>query len=87
MNTNNIRTIATGKAFGVINVFTNQGEYEIATFRHDIGSDGRRPDSVKFTNIEGMLKDGPHYQCTFTILRKVRLLTLLVVLMILKWCC
>jgi hypothetical protein len=31
MNTNNIRTIATGKAFG-INVFTNQGEYEIATF-------------------------------------------------------
>jgi tRNA nucleotidyltransferase/poly(A) polymerase len=27
MNTNNIRTIATGKAFGVINVFTNQGEY------------------------------------------------------------
>ena len=29
------RTLPTGKAFGVINVFTNQGEYEIATFRAD----------------------------------------------------
>lgn len=29
------RTLPTGKAFGVINVFTNQGEYEIATFRSD----------------------------------------------------
>jgi tRNA nucleotidyltransferase/poly(A) polymerase len=54
MNTNNIRTIATGKAFGVINVFTNQGEYEIATFRHDIGSDGRRPDS--YLILKGMLR-------------------------------
>lgn len=49
------RTLPTGKAFGVINVFTNQGEYEIATFRTDIGS-GRRPDSVEFTNIEGDVK-------------------------------
>jgi len=48
------RTLPTGKAFGVINVFTNDGEYEIATFRKDIGSsDSRRPDSVEFTNIEG----------------------------------
>lgn len=47
-----LRTIATGKAFGVINVFTDNGEYEIATFRTDIGS-GRRPDAVEFTNIEG----------------------------------
>jgi tRNA nucleotidyltransferase/poly(A) polymerase len=31
-----LRTIATGKAFGVINVFTDQGEYEIATYREDI---------------------------------------------------
>jgi tRNA nucleotidyltransferase/poly(A) polymerase len=30
-----LRTIPTGKAFGVINVFTDQGEYEIATFRSD----------------------------------------------------
>jgi tRNA nucleotidyltransferase/poly(A) polymerase len=45
-------TIGTGKAFGVINVFTSDGEYEIATFRTDIGK-GRRPDSVEFTTIEG----------------------------------
>ena len=45
-------TLATGKAFGVINVFTESGDFEIATFRKDIGS-GRRPDSVEFTTIEG----------------------------------
>lgn len=55
MQQNGIRTIATGKAFGVINVFTDQGEYEVATFRTDIGS-GRRPDAVEFTNIEGDVK-------------------------------
>jgi tRNA nucleotidyltransferase/poly(A) polymerase len=49
----NLRTLATGKAFGVINVFTDTDEFEIATFREDVGSDGRRPDSVKFTTIEG----------------------------------
>lgn len=49
------RTLPTGKAFGVINVFTDQGEYEVATFRVDLGS-GRRPDSVEFTNIEGDVK-------------------------------
>ena len=43
--------LETGKQFGVINVITNQGEFEIATMRKDIGH-GRRPDSVKFTNIE-----------------------------------
>lgn len=30
-----LRTVATGKAFGVINVFTDNDEYEIATFRID----------------------------------------------------
>jgi tRNA nucleotidyltransferase/poly(A) polymerase len=45
------RTLPTGKAFGVINVFTDNNEYEIATFRSDIGK-GRRPDAVEFTNIE-----------------------------------
>jgi tRNA nucleotidyltransferase/poly(A) polymerase len=45
-------TLATGKAFGVINVFTDSGDFEIATFRIDVGS-GRRPDSVEFTTIEG----------------------------------
>lgn len=29
------RTLPTGKNFGVINVFTSEGEYEIATFRAD----------------------------------------------------
>ncbi len=50
-----LRTLPTGKAFGVINVFTDQGEYEIATFREDL-SGGRRPDAVSFTNIEGDVK-------------------------------
>ena len=53
----NLRTLATGKAFGVINVFTEDNEFEIATFRTDIFNeptlDGRRPDSVTFTTIEG----------------------------------
>lgn len=48
-------TLPTGKAFGVINVFTDMGEYEIATFREDLSS-GRRPDGVSFTNIEGDVK-------------------------------
>lgn len=49
-----LHTIGTGKAFGVINVFTSDGEYEIATFRLDSKEgDGRRPDSVEFTTIEG----------------------------------
>jgi tRNA nucleotidyltransferase/poly(A) polymerase len=47
------RTLPTGKSFGVINVFTDDGEYEIATFRSDSSTgDGRRPDSVEFTDIE-----------------------------------
>lgn len=50
------KTLPTGKAFGVINVFTSEGEYEIATMRKDVGSDGRRPDSVTFTDIEGDVK-------------------------------
>lgn len=52
---NGFKTLPTGKAFGVINVFTDQGEYEIATFRVDIGS-GRRPDSVQFSDIETDVK-------------------------------
>jgi len=48
-----LKTLATGKAFGVINVFTDQGEYEVVTFRTDGDySDGRRPDSVKYGTIE-----------------------------------
>ncbi len=47
------QTIAIGESFGVITVIgTRQnGNIEIATFRRDAGySDGRRPDSVEFTD-------------------------------------
>jgi tRNA nucleotidyltransferase/poly(A) polymerase len=46
----------TGKAFGVVRVFTpEKNEYEIATFRRDLTA-GRRPDQVEFTNIETDVK-------------------------------
>ena len=46
----------TGKSFGVVRVWTADGnEYEIATFRKDIGT-GRRPDAVEFTSIEDDVK-------------------------------
>jgi tRNA nucleotidyltransferase/poly(A) polymerase len=42
----------TGEQFGVVRVRDPEGEeYEIATFRQDIG-EGRRPDEVKFTTID-----------------------------------
>lgn len=45
--------LETGKVFGVINVITNDGEFEIATMREDGEySSNRRPDSVTFTTIE-----------------------------------
>lgn len=46
--------LETGKAFGIVNVITiDDNEYEIATFREDCGfSDQRRPDSVKFCDME-----------------------------------
>ena len=49
----NYKTIPTGKAFGVINVITDNDEYEIATFRFELYSekDKRRPESVEFSNI------------------------------------
>jgi tRNA nucleotidyltransferase/poly(A) polymerase len=47
--------LETGKAFGVINAITANDEYEIATFRIDLGK-GRRPDSVEFTSIEQDVK-------------------------------
>jgi tRNA nucleotidyltransferase/poly(A) polymerase len=36
MKTAGLRTIPTGKAFGVINVFVGDEEFEIATFRKDL---------------------------------------------------
>jgi tRNA nucleotidyltransferase/poly(A) polymerase len=51
-----LRIDLTGKAFGVVRVKTPAGEeYEIATFRKDIGK-GRRPDAVEFTTIEDDVK-------------------------------
>jgi len=49
------KTLETGKAFGIINVLTPSGEYEIATFRKDL-SGGRRPDAVEFTTIDQDVK-------------------------------
>ncbi len=43
------KTVAVGKAFGVIIVVQNGIETEVATFREDAGyQDGRRPESVHF---------------------------------------
>ena len=43
------KTLPTGKAFGVINVFTESNEFEISTFREDGEyTNNRHPDSVTF---------------------------------------
>ena len=50
------KTHGVGEAFGIINLITPEGnEYEIATFREDIGK-GRRPDAVEFSTIENDVK-------------------------------
>lgn len=49
------RTLSIGKSFGVITVLGSKsaGPIEVATFRRDGGySDGRRPDSVEFTDAK-----------------------------------
>ena len=49
------KTLAIGKSFGVITVIGSKsaGNVEVATFRKDGGySDGRRPDSVQFTDAK-----------------------------------
>ncbi len=47
------KTVAVGKAFGVIMVVQDGLEIEVATFREDAGyQDGRRPDSVHFCGAE-----------------------------------
>lgn len=50
-----IKSIPTGKAFGVITAIVDGADYEIATFREDL-SGGRRPDGVSFTDIETDVK-------------------------------
>ena len=52
------KTVLVGVQFGVIRVRLKGFEYEVATFRTDVGySDGRRPDAVRFTNLLKMSKD------------------------------
>lgn len=47
------KTVAVGKAFGVIVVVADGTETEVATFRADGGyQDGRRPDSIEFCGAE-----------------------------------
>ena len=51
------KTIAIGKAFGVIVVVLDGCEYEVATFRADGNYlDGRKPDSVEFADAEEDVK-------------------------------
>ena len=52
---NGISSKPIGKSFGVVSLFINKVEYEIATFRKDIGK-GRRPTSVDYTDIQGDVK-------------------------------
>jgi len=45
------RTVAVGKAFGVVRVRLDGGEFDVATFRVEGPySDGRRPDTVRFAS-------------------------------------
>jgi len=47
------KTVATGKAFGVIRVEMDGFWFEVATFRYDLPSeDARHPGNVKFTSAE-----------------------------------
>jgi poly(A) polymerase len=51
------KTVAVGKSFGVIRVIVDSTEFEVATFRNDSNTgDGRRPESVNFTNEEEDVK-------------------------------
>ena len=50
-------TLSTGKAFGVINVFTDSGDFEIATFRKDTYVD-EEPDLESFKNYLKSLNNG-----------------------------
>jgi tRNA nucleotidyltransferase (CCA-adding enzyme) len=61
MQESGYKTLPTGKQFGIINVLTDSDEYEIATFRKDQyqsngTGDGRRPDSVTFSDLESDCK-------------------------------
>lgn len=45
------RTVAVGAHFGTVVVIATDGEYEVTTFRQDLGySDGRHPDAVRYAS-------------------------------------
>ncbi|MBI3098641.1 MAG: CCA tRNA nucleotidyltransferase [Planctomycetes bacterium] len=47
------RTVAVGRAFGVIRVRIEDSEFEVATFRSDgVYTDGRHPDAVTFSDAK-----------------------------------
>lgn len=47
------RTVAVGRAFGVVKVVRGGYEIDVATFRRDIGvADGRHPESIEPTTLE-----------------------------------
>lgn len=51
LNNAGIKNFPKGEAFGVISAMIDDEEFEIATFREDIGK-GRRPDAVNFSTID-----------------------------------
>ena len=44
--------IPVGIDFGVVVVVIDGHQFEVATFRSDIGTDGRRPESVEFSSMK-----------------------------------
>lgn len=53
LNRAGIKNFDKGKSFGVIVANINGEDYEIATFREDLGySDGRRPDGVRWADMD-----------------------------------
>lgn len=51
LNKADIKNFPKGEAFGVISAIVDNEEFEIATFREDVGK-GRRPDAVNFSTID-----------------------------------
>jgi tRNA nucleotidyltransferase/poly(A) polymerase len=51
LNDADIKNFPKGEAFGVISAIVDNEEFEIATFREDIGK-GRRPEAVNFSTID-----------------------------------
>lgn len=46
------KTIQVGLHFGVVIVACNSHQFEVATFRKDVGGDGRRPEKIEMTTAQ-----------------------------------